>query len=273
MNYRHAFHAGNFADLVKHAGLLQLLKALTAEGGPLRVIDTHAGRGVYDLTGPEAQKSGEAQAGIGRLMAARDAPAAFAPLTAAVAALNTGGALRRYPGSPVLIAGAIRPMDSYVACELRADEAAALREALKGRKNVLALGGDGYEAARVRTPPTGRVLLVIDPPFERADDYARTVETAAAVRARNPEAMLFIWVPLKDLATFDSFLGDLEDATGARCLVFETRLRPLADPMRMNGCALVLVGAPEAVVEPIEAACRWTAETLGEAGEARIYGA
>jgi 23S rRNA (adenine2030-N6)-methyltransferase len=270
LNYRHAFHAGNFADLVKHAGLLQLLKALTAQSGPLRVIDTHAGRGLYDLAGPEAQKSGEAEAGVVRLMAAHDRPAAFAPLVTAVARLNQGGPVRRYPGSPLLIAAAKRPVDSYVACELRAEEAAALRQALQGRKNVLVLEGDGYEAARIRTPARGRALVVIDPPFERADDYARIVETAAAVRARNAAAALFVWLPLKDLATFDAFAGDFGEAVGP-AQVFETRLRPLTDPMKMNGCALVLAGAPEAVAGPIAAACRWTAAALGEAGEARAY--
>ncbi|MDE2488924.1 MAG: 23S rRNA (adenine(2030)-N(6))-methyltransferase RlmJ [Alphaproteobacteria bacterium] len=273
MNYRHAFHAGNFADLVKHAGLLQLLKVLTATGAPLRVIDTHAGRGLYDLRGPEARKSGEAEAGIMRLMADPAAPAGFAPLIAAVRSLNGTGPVARYPGSPLLISGALRPTDSYAAYELRADEAAALREVLKGRKNVLARSGDGYEAAQSGAPPSGRVLMVIDPPFERADEYGRIIATAAAVRRRNRAAMLFVWLPLKDLATFDAFLGEFEDAIHGPALVFETRLRPLTDPMKMNGCALVLVGAPEEVADPIEQICRWTAVTLGEAGEARIYGA
>jgi 23S rRNA (adenine2030-N6)-methyltransferase len=269
LNYRHAFHAGNFADLVKHAALLQLLGRLT-DGGPLSVIDTHAGRGLYDLQGQEAKKSGEAEAGVVRLLAAKDAPAAFAPLTEAVAKLNGGGAVRRYPGSPWLIAGAIRPRDSYLACELRSEEHAALRQALKDRANVRAECADGYEVA-ARQTPAGRALVLIDPPFERADEYARIVETALAVRRRNPAAALLIWLPLKDLATFDGFLGDFEDAVGAPALVAETRMRPLSDPMKMNGCALVLVGAPDGFAEPLEAVCRWTAETLGEAGEGRVY--
>ena len=111
MNYRHAFHAGNFADLVKHAGLLALLPRLQAKG-PVSVIDTHAGRGLYDLAGPEAKKSGEAEAGIARLMTAADAPAVFAPLKAAVRTLNPPGELRRYPGSPWLVASTLRPVDS-----------------------------------------------------------------------------------------------------------------------------------------------------------------
>lgn len=269
MNYRHAFHAGNFADLVKHAALLQLLARLTG-GAPLAVLDTHAGRGLYDLQGSEARKSGEAAAGIVRLMAAKDGPAAFAPLTAAVAKLNGGGEVRRYPGSPWLIAQAIRPRDSYLACELRPEEHAALRQALKDKANIRTLCADGYEAA-ARQTPGGAALVLIDPPFERADDYARIVETAAAVRARNPAAVLLIWLPLKDLATFDAFLGDFEDAVPAPTLVGETRMRPLTDPMKMNGCALVLVNAPGGLAEPLEAICHWTADTLGEAGEGRVY--
>jgi len=269
LNYRHAFHAGNFADLVKHAALLQLLAGL-GEGGALSVLDTHAGRGIYDLQGAEAKTSGEAEAGIARLMAAKDAPGVFAPLVAAVRRLNASGAGRRYPGSPWLIAEAIRPGDSYLACELRGEEHTTLRRALDGKANVRTLCADGYEVA-ARQTPAGRALVLIDPPFERADDYARIVETAAAVRARNAEAALLIWLPLKDLATFDSFLGEFEDAVDAPALVAEIRMRPLVDPMKMNGCALTIVGAPEGFAEPLEAICRWTAETLGQAGEARVY--
>jgi 23S rRNA (adenine2030-N6)-methyltransferase len=206
-------------------------------------------------------------------MGADDAPAAFNLLRDAVAALNGGGPVRRYPGSPILIAGAIDVQDTYVACELRADEHAALRNVLKSRRNVMTVVGDGYDVAQNRTPPTGNVLILIDPPFERADDYARIVQTAAAVRRRNPKAMLMVWLPLKDLATFDAFLTDFEDAVDAPALVVETRIRPLTDPMKMNGCALVLVGAPQGIGEPLEAIARWTADALGEAGEARIYGA
>ena len=268
MNYRHAFHAGNFADLVKHAALLQLMARLTT-GAPLTVIDTHAGRGLYDLAGPEARKSGEAEAGIVRLMATKDAPLAFAPLTEAVRRLNGGGTVRRYPGSPWLIAETLRPGDSYLACELRAEEHGALSQALKGRANVRTLCADGYEVA-AKQAPAGRALVLIDPPFERADDYARIVETAAAVRRRNREAVLMIWLPLKDLATFDAFLAEFEDGVSAP-LVAECRIRPLTDPMKMNGCALVLAGAPADLAQPLTEICRWTAETLGQGGEGRVW--
>jgi 23S rRNA (adenine2030-N6)-methyltransferase len=272
LNYRHAFHAGNFADLVKHAALLQLLARLTGEGGPLTVIDTHAGRGLYDLAGVEAKKSGEAEAGVVRLMAAADAPAEFAPLTAAVRALNDGAAARRYPGSPWLIAQALRPGDSYLACELRPDEHAALRDLMKARRGVRTLCADGYDVASAQTPGSGRALVLIDPPFERADDYARIVETLAGVRRRNRAATALVWLPLKDLETFDGFLRDLEDEVRGPALVAETRMRPLTDPLKMNGCALVLLGAPADMDGVLEAVCGWTARTLGERGEARVYG-
>ncbi|MCR5880895.1 23S rRNA (adenine(2030)-N(6))-methyltransferase RlmJ [Phenylobacterium sp. J367] len=271
MNYRHAFHAGNFADLVKHAGLLQLLSRLDDEPRPLTVIDTHAGRGLYDLAGAEARKSGEAEAGIVRLMAAKDAPGAFQPLIGELERLNGGGPARRYPGSPWLIADALRPKDSYLACELRPDEHGALKSLLKDRANVRTLCDDGFQAAMAAAPPSGRVLVLIDPPFERADDYARIVETVAGVRRKNREAEVMIWLPLKDLETFDAFLRDLEDAVAAPLLVAETRMRPLTDPMKMNGCALVFVGAPEGLAPELEAICGWTARALGDSGEARVY--
>jgi 23S rRNA (adenine2030-N6)-methyltransferase len=271
LNYRHAFHAGNFADLVKHAALLQVLARLTAGAGPLSVIDTHAGRGLYDLAGVEAKKSGEAEAGIARLMAAANPPPGFAPLTAAVRKLNGGGPVWRYPGSPWLIAEALRPGDSYLACELRPDEHNALSQLMKGRRGVRTACADGYEAAAAQTPATGRALVLIDPPFERADDYVRIVETLAAVRRRNRGAAALVWLPLKDLETFDGFLRDLEDAVEAPALVAETRMRPLTDPLKMNGCALVLLGAPEGLAGELEAVCGWTARTLGQGGEARVY--
>ena len=271
LNYRHAFHAGNFADLVKHAVLLQLLAAMQADGGPLSVIDTHAGRGVYDLAGEEARRSGEAEAGVIRLMAAKDGPPAFTPLKTAVAALNDRGETRRYPGSPWLIAQALRPTDSYLACELRPDEHAALRETMCGRRNVRTLWADGYEAAAAQTQASGRTLVLIDPPFERPDDYQRIVATLGAIRSRNPKAVALVWLPLKDLETFDRFLRDFEDVVDVPALVGETRMRPLTNPMKMNGCALLLMGAPAGLADPMEAICAWTAAMPGQGGASRVY--
>jgi len=268
MNYRHAFHAGNFADLVKHAALLALLARAAR---PLTVIDTHAGRGLYDLGGAEAQRSGEAEAGIGRLMEAADLPDTLQPLRAAVARLNGGGPTTLYPGSPLLIAGALKAGDGYLACELRPEEHAALVQALAPWPAARAVCADGYDEAVARLPAQGEALVLIDPPFERSDDYRRCVEALARLTRRNPAAVVMIWLPLKDLETFDSFLRDAEDAGAGPLLVAEARMRPLSDPMKMNGCALVLAHAPEGMDEVLRSICAWTTGALGQGGAARVW--
>jgi len=271
MNYRHAFHAGNFADLHKHAIVLTLLEALKIQGPTLSVIDTHAGAGGYDLTGEMARRSGEAEAGIFRLLATQDAPAVFAPLVARFRAMNGGQDGPLYPGSPLLIAGSLRREDRYTACELREDDFDLLRRSLAPYPFAQASMADGFEAAATRAGRGGRALVLIDPPFERPDDYARIVATTRAVLERDPAAVLAIWTPLKDLETFDAFIRGLETVTND-ALVAEVRLRPLLDPMKMNGSAMVMVGAPVEVEPAIAAATAWIVERLGQpGGAARVW--
>ena len=269
MNYRHAFHAGNFADVLKHAALLATLSALQARHAALTVVDTHAGSGVYDLRGPAAQKSKEAQAGVLRMMAG-PAPAALAALKRAVAALNTGGETVLYPGSPRLVADALRPADRYIGFELQPDEHRRLRETLAGRRNLELAMGDGFVLARGRLPAEGGALLLLDPPYEKADDYGRAIGAVADALAGSPAATALIWLPLKDLETFDAFLRDLEDAVDAPVLVAETRLRPLTDPMKMNGCAVVLLNAPEELAPQLAEAAAWVSGA-GEDGAGRVW--
>lgn len=258
MNYRHAFHAGNFADIVKHAALTLILREMISTPGPLAVIDTHAGAGAYDLTGEMARRSGEAAAGIGRLMAAADSPAALAPLKQAAAGI--GGGL--YPGSPYLIASALRRGDRYVACELRADDHGLLAQTLKRWPNAQALKADGYRTAAEQAGP-GKLLVLIDPPFERPDDYAQAARALHIILRRNRTACVVVWLPLKDLETFDAFLRMVEPLDA---LVAEVRLRPLIDPMKMNGCALAIANPPPGLAGPLADACEWVASRLGDAG-------
>jgi 23S rRNA (adenine2030-N6)-methyltransferase len=273
VNYRHHYHAGNFADLVKHAALLGALVSLTREAGPLTVIDTHAGAGVYDLDADMAQRSGEAQAGVGRLMTDPDAPQAFAALKAAIGRANPNGRLRFYPGSPRLTAETLRPRDRLTAFELRPDDAAALRLALDPhRARVEIVQGDGFEGAPARAPAKGAVLVLIDPPFERGDDYARIPVAAERILARNPAATIMVWAPLKDLETFDRLLRGLETLGATETLVAEARLRPLSDPMRLNGCALIVTHPTPGLEADLRAACDWVIGAQGEAGgEARLW--
>jgi 23S rRNA (adenine2030-N6)-methyltransferase len=271
MNYRHAFHAGNFADLAKHAALTLLLEAMTRGPQPLTVIDTHAGAGAYDLESDEARKSGEAQSGIVRLLADTNAPEGFDMLAAAVARDNQAGPLQVYPGSPVLVAAALRPDDRLIAFELNPGVQRALADLLSPlAPQTEAVCADGFTGAPLRVPRTP-TLVLIDPPFEARDDYARIAAASAAILARNPSAVILIWTPLKDLETFDGFLRRLE-GIGRPTLIAETRLRPLTDPMAMNGCALALINPSPGIEQSLAAICGWIAETLGDpGGEGRVW--
>lgn len=264
MNYRHSFHAGNFADLVKHALLLWLLERGRADG-PLTVIDSHAGAGLYDLTGDGA-RSKEAEAGVARLMAAEGRPPLIEALAAAVARLNPKGGAALYPGSPLLVAQTLRDDDRYVGFELNPPVLDMLVEALTPYPEAAAEGGDGYDQARTWAAEATGPLVLIDPPFEKPDDYLRAADTGAAIVRADARATVAIWTPLKDLETFDGFLRRLDQAGAQRVLVAEARLRPLTDPMRMNGCAVVILNPPTGAEAAAREICGWVAETLGEAG-------
>jgi len=273
MNYRHAFHAGNFADLAKHAILTRVLREMTAGSGGLTVIDTHAGAGLYDLAAEASRRTGEGEAGIVRLMADPHAPTAFDDLKAAVRRANGPGQGRYYPGSPVLIAAALRPRDQLIACELRPDDATALKRVLPRELGALVHRGDGWAHAAKAAPAAPAALLaLIDPPFEAGDDYAQAVRLTSNLLRINRGAIIAIWTPLKDLATFDAFLGDLEDAArGVPILAAEVRLRPLTDPMRLNGCAMIVVNPPASLDAHARTVVDWIAQTLGEEGaEGRV---
>lgn len=264
MNYRHSFHAGNFADIVKHALLLWLFERRQAQG-PVSVIDTHAGAGLYDLTG-DAARSKEAEAGIARLMANGDRPPLIEALATEVARLNPDGGARLYPGSPLLIAGRLGEEDRYVGFELHPPVLELLTEALAPFPQAMAEGGDGYDQARTWAAGATGAFVLIDPPFEQPDDYHRAADTAAAIARADPRATVAIWTPLKDMETFDGFLRRLDQAGIKRALVAEARLRPLRDPMRMNGCAVVVLNAPPGAEVAANEVCGWVAAALGEAG-------
>src|SRR5262245_32697079 len=188
MNYRHAFHAGNFADVVKHAVLARILVHLREKPQPFRVIDTHAGAGAYDLAGPEAARTGEWRDGIGRLVAATLPPPAAALIEdylAAIAARNPAGKLSTYPGSPALARALMRRQDRLIACELEPKAAAALAAELRGDPRAKAIAIDGWTALSAYVPPKERRgLVLVDPPFEAPDDLSRLVQGLAAAHRK-----------------------------------------------------------------------------------------
>ncbi len=262
---------------MKHAILLALIESMRASG-PLRVVETHAGAGLYDLEGEAAARSSEAAGGVGRLMEAGDLSPALLRLRDAVVRENSQGRLRFYPGSPLLSLGAA---DRYLGYELRPDDFTSLAAVLEARSRNMntsvpllhslhsksrvqtarAVHADGY-AALAGEVQSGDLVL-IDPPFERADDYERAAAAVSLCIARGAAAA--VWAPIKDLETLDAFTRRIEALHPATLTVAEVRLRPLANPMKLNGCAMVLVDTPDIDAAAAEV-CAWVAKVCGEPG-------
>jgi 23S rRNA (adenine2030-N6)-methyltransferase len=269
MNYQHAYHAGNFADLFKHVLLLALLDEVRRSPRPFTAIDTHAGAGVYDLESEAARRTGEGDAAL-RLMSARDAPGSLQPLRKAIGRLNRGRPIRLYPGSPWLIGEALRGVDRAVGCELNPAASDELRRALAPSHRLEIAVGDGWALANRRAPAAPVPLLVlIDPPFEADDDGLRAADALERILSRNVSAVVAVWAPIKDLASFDALAADLEDAARGRpVMVAELRMRALDDPTRLNGCAMVVANPPQGLVDTAREAGGWIVSNLGEAGGA-----
>jgi len=248
MNYRHAFHAGNFADVVKHAALARILVHLRDKERGFRVIDTHAGAGLYDLASDEASRTGEWREGIGRLMGARlspDVQALVAPYLAAVAAANDGGDLRRYPGSPLIALSLMRPQDRLVACELEPAAATALTANLRHDTRARAVAIDGWMALNAYVPPKERRgVVIVDPPYEDKNEFSRLADAVAAAHRKWATGVFLLWYPIKDRAGPDLLAGALRRSRIGKILRAELELPPAAEPSRLRGAGLIIVNPP-----------------------------
>jgi 23S rRNA (adenine2030-N6)-methyltransferase len=245
MNYRHAFHAGNFADVVKHAVLCRVLLHLRGKPAAFRVLDTHAGEGLYDLTRPEASRSGEWRHGIERVRnaaVAGEVGGLLAPYLDVVAAHNANGRLTSYPGSPALVRAWLRPQDRLVACELEPGAAAALAHNLRGR-NIRVVTIDGWTALTAYVPPKERRgLVLIDPPFEQPGEFARLADRLAAAYRKWATGLYLLWYPIKERRECEQFARRLARGGIGKILRAELTIDDRSD--RLAGAGLVLVNPP-----------------------------
>lgn len=246
MNYRHEFHAGNFADVLKHVLLVRILLYLRRKDKAFRFIDTHAGAGLYDLDGPEAARSGEANFGIRQLRAAMlPAPAAelLAPYLDAVQAL---GAANLYPGSPKIAQYFLRPQDRALCCELLPQAAADLRQALGRDLKTKVVEIDGYQGLNAfLPPPERRGLALIDPPFERRDEYERVHDSLAAGLRKWPGGVFMVWQPVKQPEVAERFcraVGALGEGLGLETLRID--LQVAAPGAGLTRTGLVVLNPP-----------------------------
>jgi 23S rRNA (adenine2030-N6)-methyltransferase len=271
MNYRHAFHAGGFADVAKHVALALLVERLRDKPKPFCVLDTHAGLGEYDLLADAATRTGEWQDGIARIFQHTDAPDAMAAYLGAVRALNPDGTLRWYPGSPRLVQGLLRAGDRLVANELHPADAETLRRTFAREAGVEIAEGDGYAAIKAKLPPRERRGLVfVDPPFERKDEFAALAKALRQGHRRFATGTFVAWYPVKGRAAVDAFLAEIGDGRIARVGVAEFMRHPADDEKRLNGSGLVTVNAPWKFEERLREAWEWTAAALGIEGGVRI---
>lgn len=276
MNYRHGYHAGNFADVLKHVALCELLRLLTAKDKKLFVLDTHAGAGGYDLGSSQARRTGEAEAGIGRLMAESRTgmPAAVVRYLAAVQAYDRkfgppGGTLHRYPGSPRLVRAALRPGDRFIACEKHPEEALLLKREFAGDRAVEVRQADGYHVIKAALPPVERrALVLIDPPFEATDEFEVLSRAVRHGLRRFATGCYAIWYPIKDAAPVASFFASLAEQ---KYLRMELDLGPRTPDGKLAACGVVVINPPWKFEEAMRESLPWIAARLGEGARSTFF--
>jgi 23S rRNA (adenine2030-N6)-methyltransferase len=244
MNYRHIYHAGNFADVAKHVGLLYCLGALQRKDTAIFVLDSHAGRGYYDLQAAEARKSGEAERGIQRLIESSIGETTLADYFASIRA-RRGKRLARYPGSPALIAGCLRAQDRALFVELMPAEARAAEREIESLGRVRTEIGDGYAALKAFLPPEERRgLVLIDPPYESLDELKLMLQAFAEAYRRWPSGIFLMWYPIRSATQRSMVHARFESLGIAKMLFADLAIHPDDAGVGLAGSGLMIVNPP-----------------------------
>jgi 23S rRNA (adenine2030-N6)-methyltransferase len=279
MNYRHAFHAGGFADVIKHIVLVRILSYLQDKQAPFRVIDTHAGAGLYDLTGDEARRSGEWLTGIARLMQARFSEKTLpllAPYLDIVRAFNPPAELKAYPGSPLIARALLRPQDRLTACEVEPKARKRLIEALRRDPQARVVDLDGWMALPAFVPPKERRgLVLIDPPYEHKDEFERLAHGFAQAFAKWPTGSYLLWYPVKSRRATDSLARHVAATVGAvtpagKCLRLEFSVAPQTPEAGLASAGLLIVNPPWTLAGELKAILPELEKPLGQGGAGRF---
>jgi 23S rRNA (adenine2030-N6)-methyltransferase len=279
MNYRHAFHAGGFADVIKHIVLVRILTYLQDKPAAFRVIDTHAGAGVYDLTGDEAKRSGEWLTGIARVMQARFSETTLPlvmPYLDIVRSFNPPAALQAYPGSPLIARALLRPQDRLTACEVEPKARKRLVDALRRDTQARIVDLDGWVALPAFVPPNERRgLVLIDPPFEQKNEFERMAEGFAEAFVKWPTGSYLLWYPVKSRRATDSLARHVAEvaaagASPAKCLRLEFSVAPQAADARLTSAGLLIVNPPWMLAAELKAILPELEKPLGLGGASRF---
>jgi 23S rRNA (adenine2030-N6)-methyltransferase len=274
MNYQHAFHAGNFADVHKHVVLTRILEYLRAKPAAFRVIDTHAGAGRYDLAGPQATRSPEWRDGIKRVI---DTPqqaevrTLLAPYLDTLASFNSGKNLRYYPGSPLIAKALLRPNDRLIACELEPHAARSLKAALRGDHRAKVLAIDGWMALNANVPPKERRGLVLaDPSYEEAEDFLRLPAGLAEAHRKWPTGIYMLWYPIKDRTAADALTRRLRRLDVPKVMRCEITLGPARADAGLIGSGLIVVNPPYNLDRELEILLPALARSFSSAARHRL---
>ncbi|MFA5949812.1 MAG: 23S rRNA (adenine(2030)-N(6))-methyltransferase RlmJ [Hyphomicrobium sp.] len=267
MNYRHVYHAGNFADVLKHAVLALVIEHLKLKPAPFRVVDTHAGIGLYDLTSEEAQKTAEWKDGIGRVLAAKRSPAvetALAPYLAIVDEEHDGGAeLARYPGSPLIARRLLREGDTLVVNEAHPADHETLQDLFHRDKQVKVLGLDGWTALKSLLPPKERRgLVLVDPPFEEPGEFQRMADGLDAAARRFATGTVMMWYPIKDQRAVDRFRRSVTALAIPKLYSIEVTIRAVRTTTELSGSGLLILNPPFTLPGKLDALLPFLAKTL-----------
>ncbi len=265
MNYRHAFHAGNHADVLKHYVLSRLIALLSRKEAPFAYLDSHAGIGLYDLHGDQASRTGEWLEGIARLWQASDVPDPLLDYLEVIRAMNPDGELRHYPGSPELARLLTREQDRLHLNEKHPEDGRLLKENMHGDRRVAVHLGEGWYVPRALLPTREkRALLLIDPPFEQVDEMERCAQSLSEAISRMRQAVVAIWYPIKDLRQLSRFYRDLQKSKAPKLLRVELYVHPTDEAARLNGSGLVISNPPWGLEDELKQILPWLADLLGQ---------
>ncbi|MDH4874758.1 23S rRNA (adenine(2030)-N(6))-methyltransferase RlmJ [Pseudomonas sp. BN515] len=266
MNYRHAFHAGNHADVLKHFTLARLIALLSRKEAPFAYLDSHAGVGLYDLLGDQASRTDEWREGIGRLWDLPDLPAPMADYLKVIRELNPDGSLRYYPGSPELARRLTRPQDRLQLNEKHPEDGQLLKDNMAGDRRVAVHLGEGWHIARALLPVAEkRALMLIDPPFEKADELERCVTSLGEAIGRMRQTVVAIWYPIKDQRQLRRFYQGLQASGAPKLLRVELRVHA-ADTADsgLNGSGLAIANPPWGIEDELRQTLPWLSEHLAQ---------
>jgi 23S rRNA (adenine2030-N6)-methyltransferase len=268
LSYRHGFHAGNFADILKHTVLVHILEYMTQKEKPLRIIDTHAGAGVYKLNGPQAQKNREFDTGISRLWNSDEKPAAIARLLNLVHNINENGPLQIYPGSPLIAQTLMRPIDRLFLHELHPSDYQFLRDCMRSDKRVKVIDEDGFANLQALLPPVERrALVLLDPSYEIKSDYHHLVKQVINAHTRFAVGSYVIWYPVVNRARIDEMELALKKSGIKNIQLMEFGIAPDSLGHGMTSSGMIVINPPWTLWGAMEETLPWLVDNLSDDGQ------